>query len=113
MGIVKTPPALLSRQDDGKENTTRERAATGATMSSGNPRDVGQEYVPVAKRSRADQLQGKPVLQAFEHRLPLAEHDRIQQELIFIDQSLLSKLRNDAAASENRQVLPGSLLPAS
>src|SRR5512139_3876917 len=66
---------------------------------------IPQQDVPVAESPCIDKLQSQPVLQAFEHGLPLAEDDRVQQDLILIDQALLRQLGHNAAASQDRQIL--------
>src|SRR5512134_2179001 len=73
-------------------------------------RFVVQQDIPVAEHPCLGELQRETVFHAFEHGLSLPDDHGVQQDLIFVDQTLLSQLRYDAAASEHGQVLPRSLL---
>lgn len=68
-----------------------------------------QQNVSVVENPRLCELQGQLVLNTLEHGLSFSDDNGIHHDLIFIDQSLMGQLGNDAAASQDSQVVSGIL----
>src|SRR5579862_1386461 len=62
---------------------------------------VGQDHVPVVKQAASEQLEILHLGYGLEHRSALAEDDRANDDLELINQTRLSTLRDDRAASKD------------
>src|SRR4026209_2649425 len=86
---------------------TPTRCTDGAQSSR---RYIAERHVAVPEAPCLLQPHLKLVLETVEYRSPLANHDRKDDDLVLVDQSLLRQLRHDAAAAQDRNVLPGLFL---
>src|SRR3984957_17887581 len=86
------------------------RPPAGSTADALRRRLVEQHDIAVAESAGAGKFHRQLSLDAFEHGPAVADDDRVEHDLVFVDQSGLRQLRDDASAPHHHDVRTGLLL---